>query len=169
VSVETAEAGVIGVCAELPWRVAAAQCFAITMVGLIAECRGGLRELARAVGVDEKTARRWLGLLQGELRPVGKINAIVAKLGKLARREIRTARLRMTLDHGPAGDRQAIASYLSLLFGAEKPIIPSSAETLGLPVALLLGGLVVVVVRTLGDSMKRALAKKARAEGLSVG
>jgi hypothetical protein len=158
------------ICAELPWRGAAAQFFVSAMVALIADRLGGLRELARTMAIDEKTARRWLALCQGELRPVGKINAIVAKLGKLARREIGTARRRMALDHGPAGERQAIVAYLSVLDGAEKPIILSSADTLALPLTFLLVALfLAVLVGAFADSTRRRLTKEAERKDSSWG
>jgi hypothetical protein len=149
------------ICAELPWRIVAAQFFVAAMIALIADRLGGLRELARAMEIDEKTARRWVALCQGELRPVGKINAVVAKLDKLARREIGNGRHRMAFDHGPAGERQAIVAYVSVLHGAEKPIILSSAETLVLSAALLIVRIfVLLILKPLTDSMKRALSEQ---------
>jgi hypothetical protein len=65
-------------------RAAAAQRFVTATVALLAAHRGGVRELARGMEVDEKTVRRWLALASGELRPISETNAIIAKLAKFA-------------------------------------------------------------------------------------
>src|SRR5205085_2333655 len=76
------------ICAELPWRVVAVQFSASLAVAMFAEQLGGVRALARAVGEAEPTVRRWGALGSGELRPIGHLNGIVAKLAKFARAEI---------------------------------------------------------------------------------
>jgi hypothetical protein len=149
------------ICAELPGRAAMAQCFVAAMTALLAERRGGIRSLARVMEIDKDTVRQWLALNEGELRPIKKTNAIIARLAKFARSEIRALKHRITTDHGPAGDRQAIVACLSLFYGAEKLIILSPAETLALPAALLLGAPFLETVRTVADSMKRASPKPA--------
>src|SRR5205085_10277683 len=100
------------ICAELPWRVVAVQFPASLAVATFAERLGGVRALARAVGEAEPTVRRWGALGSGELRPIGHLNGIVAKLAKFARAEIRKARRRVVTERGPAGDREIIAAYL---------------------------------------------------------
>jgi hypothetical protein len=123
------------ICAELPGRVGAVAGFAAAMTALFAETHGSQRELARAMGIDRETVRCWLTLNQCE-PPIRPINAIIAKLAKFARSEIRALRRRVTTDYGAAGDRQAIVAYLPLVYRMREPIIRSSAETLILAAAL---------------------------------
>jgi hypothetical protein len=40
---------------------------------------------------------------------------------------------RIRTEPGPAGHRQAILAYISLLFGAEKPVVLTPEETLAFP------------------------------------
>jgi hypothetical protein len=134
------------ICGELPGRVAAVQCFVSTMVAMLAERLGGNRALARALAEEgkadiEATMRRWLALAAGELRPITDLNRIVARLAKFSRAAIRKLRRRITTERGPAGDRQAVFAHLSLLLGAEKPIVMTPEETVTLPVALALAAL----------------------------
>jgi hypothetical protein len=96
------------ICAELSGRAATAQCFVGAMAALLAERQGGMRNLARMLDIDKETLRGWLALSGGELRPIKKTNAIIPKLAKFARSEIRALRRRITTNYGPAGDRQAI-------------------------------------------------------------
>jgi hypothetical protein len=146
------------ICAELPGRAAAVQCFVTATVALFVAHQGGVRELARAIEVDEKTVRRWLALARGELRPIRETNSIIAKLAKFARSEIRAARRRITTVRGPEGDREAILACLSLVHGTETPAILSPAETLAFPAVLCLGALLAVVVRA--TSGVRAFARQ---------
>jgi hypothetical protein len=134
------------ICGELPDRVAAVQCFAPLMVTALAERLGGIRALARAIAGEEKTdieptARRWLTLANAELRPIGDLNAIVARLAKFSRSEIRKMRRRIATEPGPAGERQAIVGYLSLACGAKKLVVLTPEQTLALPMALALAAL----------------------------
>jgi hypothetical protein len=93
--------------------------------------------------------RRWLALAKVELRPIGELNRIVARLAKFSRAEIKKMRRRIDAEPGPAGDRQAIVAYLSLAHGAEKPAILAPDETLALPVVLALAGLAALVCQAI--------------------
>jgi hypothetical protein len=143
------------ICAELPGRAAAVQCFVSVMVVMLAERLGGTRALARAVAGEgdadlEPTVRRWLALSISEPRPIGDLNRIVAHLAKFSRAEIRKMRRRILMEPGPAGDRQAVAAHLSLLCGAEKPIMLTLEETLALPAVLALAALTAFVCQAIG-------------------
>lgn len=118
------------ICAELPARAAAVQWFIPVTVAMFAEKLGGIRAFARAVGEDEPTVRRWRALGTGELRPIRHLNAIVAKLAKFACTEIRKARRRITTERGPAGDREAVTAYLSLLYSNERPEMAAPEVTI---------------------------------------
>jgi hypothetical protein len=80
--------------------------------------------------------RRWLGLAHDELRPIGDLNRIVARLAKFSRSETRKIRRRIVTEPGPAGDRQAIVLHLSLAYGAAKPAVLTLEEARALPAAL---------------------------------
>ena len=108
---------------------------------MLAEHYGGVRALARAIaGEDElleATIRHWLALGQSEFRRIGNLNRIVKRLGKFSRSEIRKSRRRIRTELGPIGDRQAVLAHISLLYGAEKPVVPTPEETLALPAVLV--------------------------------
>jgi len=89
----------------------------------------------------EATVRRWFALANAEPRPIGAQNAIVARLAKFSRSEIRKIRRRIATEPGPAGERQAIVGYLSLACGAERLVVLTPEETLALPMALALAAL----------------------------
>jgi hypothetical protein len=138
------------ICAELPGSAAAVQCFVSVMVAMLAERLSGTRALARAVAGEgdadlEPTVRRWLALARKEPRPINELNRFVARLAKFTRAEIRKMRRRIATEPGPAGDRQAIVTYLSLAYGAEKPVILTPEETLALPTTLAIAVLFVVL------------------------
>ena len=141
------------ICGELPCRATAVQAFIVIAVGMLAERHGGVRALARAMaGKDgprlEATVRRWLALAPSEPRSIIELNRIVARLAKFSRSEIKKLRRRIRSESGPAGDRQAVLAYISLLNGSDKPVVPTPEETLALP-------LVLVVARPLLNSYAR--------------
>jgi hypothetical protein len=126
------------ICGELPLRAAAVQCFIAVIVEMLAERHGGLRSLARAMAGElrsdyEPTVRRWLALAQSKPRSIVELNRIVSRLGKFSRSEIRKLHRRIRSEPGPVGRRQAILAYISLLFGAEKPVVLTPEETLAFP------------------------------------
>ena len=140
------------ICSELLPRAAAVQAFIVITAAMLAERRGGVRALARAIagedGSDlEPTVRRWLALGQSELRPIIELNRIVARLAKFSRSEIRRLRRRIRSRPGPVGDRQAVLAHMSVLNGAEEPLVPTAEETVALPVLLLVVGILASVVR----------------------
>jgi len=142
------------ICANLPGRAVMVQCFIAVAVGMLGERHGDIRALARAMagegGPDlEPTVRRWLALASGELRSIGDLNRIVARLAKFSRYEIRRLRRRFVTEPGPAGDRQAIVAHLSLAYGAGKPAVLARQETLALPAALALAALVVLACQAI--------------------
>jgi len=107
-----------------------------------AERSGGVRGLARAMagkdGSDcEPATRRWLALAGSEPRSINQLNPIVARLAKFSRSETKKLRRRIRAEAGPVGDRQAILAHISLLNGAEKPVVPTPEETLVLPLVLV--------------------------------
>jgi hypothetical protein len=121
------------ICAALPDRAAAVQCLIAFATAMLAERHGGLRALARKMvkpgGPDlESTMRRWLDLGRSELRPIGDLNCIIRRLAKFSRAEIRKLRRRVTTGSGPLGDRQVVLSYMSLLCGAKRPVVPTPEE-----------------------------------------
>jgi hypothetical protein len=123
------------ICGELPCRATAVQAFIVTTAARLAERHGGVRALSRAMAGEngpglEATVRRWLALGQSELRSIIELNRIVARLAKFSRSEIRKLRRRIRSEAGPAGDRQAVLAYISLLNGSDKPVVPTPEETL---------------------------------------
>jgi hypothetical protein len=152
------------VCGELPVRATAIQCLISTTTAALAERHGGARALARAMAGQGKTAleptvRRWLALGRGELRPIGDLNRIVARIAKFSRSEIRKMRRRIVTEPGPAGDRQAIIGHLSLAFGAEKPVMLTLEETLALPAVLACAAFLAFVCPAIGrilEALRRA-------------
>src|ERR1700687_3781412 len=119
-------------------RAAAVQCFISVMVAALAGRCGGIRALARAMagggGTDlEPTVRRWVAMARVELRLIGDLNRIVARLARLSRAETRKMRRRIVTEPGPAGDRHAIVARLSMVHGAEKPVMLTPEETVALP------------------------------------
>ena len=118
---------------------------------MLAERHGGLRALARKMvkpgGPDlESTMRRWLDLGRSELRPIGDLNCIIRRLAKFSRAEIRKLRRRVTTGSGPLGDRQVVLSYMSLLCGAKRPVVPTPEEMIAFPVALVVVELLVPIL-----------------------
>jgi hypothetical protein len=152
------------ICAELPRRAANVQSFTSFMTAMLALRHGSIRGLARAMTGDdeialEPTVRRWLGLARGELRPISELNSIVARLGKFSRSETRKLRRRIATEAGPAGDRQAIVGYLSLVHGAEKPAMLTPDETIAVLAILALPALLVVsckVISRMLETMSRS-------------
>jgi hypothetical protein len=147
------------ICRELPCRAAAVQRFIVIAIEILAEHHGGARGLARAMttqggGNLESTLRRWLGLAQGEPRPIVELNRIVARLSKFSRTEIRKLRRRIRSEVGPAGDRQAILAHVSLLNGAQKPIVPEPEEALAFPVIPVVAGLLVALVWQIAEAFQ---------------
>jgi hypothetical protein len=147
------------ICGELPGRAAAAQRFFSVMVAMLAERCGGARALARAMTGEgdtdlEPTVRRWLALSGSELRPIGDLNRIVARVAKFSRAETRKMRRRIVTEPRPAGDRQAIVAHLSLAHGAEKPLMLTLEETLALPAALALAALLALVCQTISRALE---------------
>jgi hypothetical protein len=140
------------ICGELPCRAAAVQCFIVIAVEMLAECHAGVRALARAMaGKDDRnyepTVRRWLSLDPREPRSIVDLNRIVARLSKFSRAEIKKARRRIRTEAGPVGDRQAVLAHVSLLYGSEKPLVPTPEETIALPVAILAVGFLASLMR----------------------
>jgi hypothetical protein len=126
---------------------------------MLAERHGGVRALARAMAREngpgpEATVRRWLALGQSELRSILELNRIVARLAKFSRSEIRKLRRRIRTESGPAGDRQAVLAYISLLNGAEKPVVPNPEEALAFPVILVVAGLLVALGRQIAEALR---------------
>ena len=85
----------------------------------------------------ESTVRRWLGLARSKPLPIVEPNRIGSRLAKFSRAEIRKLRRRVTTGSGPLGDRQAVLAYLSLLSGAERPVVPTPEEVLAFPVVFV--------------------------------
>ena len=130
------------ICAALPNRAAAVQCLIESAARMLAEHHGGVRALARAMaGKDgrdcEPAIRRWLALARSEPRSIDQLNPIVARLAKFSRSEIRKLRRRIRSESGPAGGRQAVRAYLSLLRGAKRPVVSTPEEMLAFPVVSL--------------------------------
>jgi hypothetical protein len=149
------------ICGELPGRVRAVQCFVSAMTAALAERRGGIRALARAMAGEgdtdlEPTVRRWFALARAERRPIGDLNRFVTCLAKFSRAEIKKLGRRIGTEPGPAGDRQAIVRYLSLAYGAEKPAVLAPEETLALPAMLALGALFVLVCQFSAEHLNPA-------------
>jgi hypothetical protein len=151
------------VCSELPLRAAAVQCFIVIAVEMLAKHYGGVRALARAMtdpdGSDyEPTVRRWLALAQSKPRSIVELNRIVSRLAKFSRAEVRKLRRRIRTEPGPVGHRQAIIAYISLLYTAKKPVVPTPEETLAFPVLLLVAGILGIcceALRTATDGFRR--------------
>jgi hypothetical protein len=130
---------------------------------MLAERHGGVRALARAMAGEkgpglEATVRRWLTLGPSEFRSIFGLNRIVARLAKFSRSEIRKLHRRIRTESGPAGDRQAVLAYISLLKGADKPVVPTPEETLVFPLVLVvtkaLVGLVCQVTERLNAEVR---------------
>ena len=126
---------------------------------MLAERHGGVRGLAREMAKQdgdnlESTLRRWLGLAQSEPRPIDELNRIVARLSKFSRTEIKKLQRRIRSEAGPAGDRQAILAHISLLKGAEKPVVPKPEETLAVPVIFVIIGLLVALVPQIAEKLR---------------
>jgi hypothetical protein len=129
------------ICAELPGRVCELQCFVSFATAMLVERFGGVRPFARGLSGDhgpdlEPTIRRWISLSGGEPRPIADLNRILARVAKFSRGEIRKMRRRIAVQPGPAGDRQAVMAYLSMLYGANKQEVLKPEETLVLPLVL---------------------------------
>jgi hypothetical protein len=142
------------ICAELPGRAAAVQCFVSVMVAMLAERLRGTRALARAVAGEgdadlEPTVRRWLALSRKELRPINELNRFVARLAKFSRAEIRKMRRRIVTEPGPAADRQLVVAHLSLAHGAAKSPILAPEETLALPAALAIAAFIALACQAM--------------------
>jgi hypothetical protein len=142
------------ICAELPGRAAAVQCFVSVMVAMLAERLGGTRALARAVAGKaatdlEPTVRRWLALARKEPRAINELNRFVARLATFSRAEIRKMRGRIVTEPSPAGGRQVLVGHLSVAHGAEKPVLLTLEETLALPAVLALAALLALVCQAL--------------------
>jgi hypothetical protein len=138
------------ICSELPRRAEAVQFFITFATVMLAGMHGGIRALSRAMAGEgetapEPTVRRWLSLVGLELRAIGDLNRIVGRLAKFSRSEIKKMRRRIRAEPGPAGDRQAIVAYLSLLWGAEKLGVLSPEDTLALPAVLAIVALLATV------------------------
>jgi hypothetical protein len=147
------------ICAELPARALGVQFFISFATAMLADRFGGVRPFARALagegGPDlEPTIRRWIALAERELRPVGDLNRIIARLVRFSRAEIRKMRRRVGVEPGPAGDRQAIVGYLSLLYQVEKPAVLAPEETLVFHVAIVMVYLLAMLTR--GVEMSRS-------------
>ena len=102
----------------------------------------------------EATVRRWFALANAEPRPIGAQNAIVARLAKFSRSEIRKIRRRIVTEPGPAGERQAIVAYLSLAHGTEKPVILAPDETLAFPAVLALAGFAALICQAMRGTLE---------------
>jgi hypothetical protein len=149
------------ICGELPCRAAAVRAFVVMATAMLAEHYGGVRALARAVSGEDRldyeaTVRRWLALGQSESRQIGNLDRIVARLGKFSRSEIRKSRRRIRSERGPVGDRQTVLAHISLLYGAEKPVVPTPEETLAFPAGLVVAGLLVPLVRQIAEGLIHA-------------
>jgi hypothetical protein len=149
------------ICSELPRRAEAVQCYIPIMAGLLAEAYSGIRALARAIAGEggsnlEPTVRRWLALARDELHPIGDLNRMVGRLAKFGRWEIKKMRRRLRTAPGPTGDRQAIFGHLSLLWGAEKPVVLAPEEMLALPAVLALAALLLTVAIAISRALKSA-------------
>ncbi len=147
------------ICGELPFRAAAVEYFIVIAVEMLAERHGGVRALARPMaGADrndyEPTVRRWLALSLSEPRSIIELNRIVARLAKFNRSETKKSRRRIRSETGPVGDRQAILAYISLLNGAEKPVVPKPEEALAFPVILVVAGLLVPLVWQIAEALR---------------
>jgi hypothetical protein len=147
------------ICSELPRRAAAVQAFIVIATGMLVECHGGIRALARAmadqVGSDcESAVRRWLALAQSEARSIIHLNPIVARLAKFSRSEIRKSHRRIRSQSGPVGYQQAVLAHISLLRGSQKPVVPTPEETLALPVVLVLAGRLFALIRPIAKRLR---------------
>jgi hypothetical protein len=147
------------ICSELPRRAAPVQTFIVIAVRMLAERYGGMRALARAMagkdGSDcEPATRRWLALARSEPRSINQLNPIVAHLAKFSRSETKKLRRRIRREAGPAGDRQTILAHISLLNGAERPVVPKPEETLAFPVILVVASQLVALVRQFAEALR---------------
>jgi hypothetical protein len=148
------------ICAEVRGRAASIQLLASAMVARLVDRCGSLRAFARALAGDgggdlEPAVRRWLALGRGTPRPIGEVNRIVARLAKFSRAETRKMRCRIRTEPGPTGDRQAIVAYLSLVYGAEKPVVPGPEDLLALSAALALALVLARICRAVLSDNKR--------------
>ena len=105
--------------------------------------------------------RRWLALARKEPGPIDDLNRIVARFTKFSRAEIGKVRRRIDAEPGRAGDRQAVVACLSLLWGAEKPVVLAPEEALTLPAALALAGLAALICQAM-----RGILPERRPEGI---
>ena len=147
------------ICAALPSRAAAVQCLIVSAASMLAEHHGGVRALARAMakqGGDnlKSTLRRWLGLAQSEPRSIAELNRIVARLSKFSRTEIKKMHRRIRSNSVPAGDRQAIFAHISLLNGADKPVVPTPEDALAFPIILVVAGLLVALELQIAEALR---------------
>ena len=117
------------VCATLPARLAEAKLFNSPMAATLAALYGGRAGLAERLGCAESTVHR-----AGDAKTARPVAAFLVRLGRLARVEIRGAGHRVPqIEDGRGGDRQAVVAWLSLVCGAERPVVVSSDEAVGLP------------------------------------
>jgi hypothetical protein len=63
-------------------------------------------------------------------------------------------RRRIRREAGPAGDRQTILAHISLLNGAERPVVPKPEETLAFPVILVVASQLVALVRQFAEALR---------------
>jgi hypothetical protein len=138
--------------AELPARALGVQFFISFATAMLADRFGGVRPFARALagegGPDlEPAVRRWIALAGGELRPITDLNRIVARLSKFSRAEIRKMRRRIATEAGPAGDRQIIVAYLSVLYATDMPVVLGSDKALFAPVVFAIAVVVALFVQ----------------------
>jgi hypothetical protein len=136
------------ICRELPCRAAAVQCLIVIATTRLAGCYGGVRALARAMADKdgrnhEPTVRRWLSLDVSQPRSIGELNRIVARISKFSRTEMKKLHRRIRSESGSVGDRQTIIAHISLLYGAEKPLVPTPEETLVFPLVVVAAGVFV--------------------------
>jgi hypothetical protein len=159
------------ICAELPARAAAAQCLIAVVITMFAEKLGGRRALGRAMAGEgqtdlEPSLRRWGGLARSPLRPIDDLNVVVVRLADFSRTEIRTLGRRLVSEPGPPGDRQVLVAYLSLLCGADRPLMMSPSETLALPLAIAIAGFLAALMlyfeasASIGQSGATVVSKK---------
>jgi hypothetical protein len=147
------------ICGELPRRGAVVQVFIAIVTCMLAERQGGVRALARAMAAgdgsdNESMVRRWIALAQGELRLIIQLNRIVARLAKFSRAEIKMRRRRIQSEAGPVGDRQAILAHISLLHGAEKPVVLTAEEMLAFPIVLAVAGALAVITGWIAEWLR---------------
>jgi hypothetical protein len=121
------------ICAALPALAALMQTFLVAAIDFFARIEG-MRSAARSASIPENTLRDWRRdgalIFAGEIQPLGKTVAVVAKLGRAARARIKAAGKRFALWPGVVGDCQAICAAAALAMGGKVGAEPPAPAVL---------------------------------------